>query len=69
MVEENSKRYSVDHTKFLSKLTYHEIEKLNNMRSHFKDEHTEKREFLRTIECIIDNTVDLLNLEDAKKIL
>lgn len=39
------------------------------MKSHFKNEKVEKREMLRSIECIIDNTIDILPLDEAKKIL
>ena len=54
---------------FLSNVVFHEIEKLKTMKDNFRGHQHEKREILRTIECIIDNTVDIIPIHDAKKIL
>lgn len=68
-MEEKQDSCSVEKTLFLSNIVFHEIEKLKTMKDSFKSAKHEKREILRAIGCIIDNTIDAIPIEDAKKIL
>lgn len=61
--------YSLDKTLFLSNVVFHEIEKLKTMKNNLRDSKQEKREIIRSMECIIDNTVDIIPISDAKRIL
>eukprot|EP00347_Sterkiella_histriomuscorum_P019519 403341323 len=61
--------YSIKRTKALGKLVKSEMEKLKQLKKIKKSKEQEKREVLRSLESILENTLDLLNLEDAQAFL
>lgn len=68
-MENLTHEYSIKKTKTLGKLVKSEITKLKMLKKIKKSKEQEKRECIRSLESILENTLDLMSSEDAKAFL
>ncbi|CDW80817.1 UNKNOWN [Stylonychia lemnae] len=61
--------YSIKKAKALGKLIKSEVEKLRQLKKIKKSQEQEKREVLRSLESILENTLDMMSTEDARYFL
>jgi hypothetical protein len=54
--------YSIAKTKTLGKIVKSEVEKLKQLKKIKKSKEQETREVQRSLECILDNTLDLMSI-------